>query len=59
MSITPAGAVHSPHGPDHRLTQCSRPARHLSRNTDTAETYNKLGLPEHHAMEAFVRYDNA
>ncbi|GMU19969.1 MAG: glucosamine-6-phosphate deaminase [Phycisphaerae bacterium] len=27
-----------------------------ARNTDTAETYNQLGLPEHHAMEAFVRW---
>ena len=23
----------------------------------TAELYNKLGLPEYEAMEAFVRYD--
>jgi hypothetical protein len=23
----------------------------------TADLYNKLGLPEHEAMEAFVRYD--
>ncbi len=28
-----------------------------ARNTDTANTYNRLGLPEHHAMEAFVRYE--
>ncbi len=27
-----------------------------ARNTDTAKTYDRLGLPEHHAMEAFVRY---
>ena len=30
-----------------------------ARNTDTAETYNRLGLPEHYAMEAFVRYEGA
>jgi glucosamine-6-phosphate deaminase len=28
-----------------------------ARNTETAATYNKLGLPEYHAMEAFVRYE--
>jgi glucosamine-6-phosphate deaminase len=27
-----------------------------ARNTDTANIYNRLGLPEHHAMEAFARY---
>ncbi len=27
-----------------------------ARNTETAAVYNKLGLPEYHAMEAFVRY---
>jgi glucosamine-6-phosphate deaminase len=27
-----------------------------ARNTDTAAVYNKLGLPEYYAMEAFVRY---
>jgi glucosamine-6-phosphate deaminase len=27
-----------------------------ARNTDTAEIYNRLGLPEHYAMEAFVRW---
>lgn len=30
-----------------------------ARNTETAATFNKLGLPEYHAMEAFVRYDFA
>lgn len=28
-----------------------------ARNTDTAGIYNALGLPEYHAMEAFVRYE--
>jgi glucosamine-6-phosphate deaminase len=28
-----------------------------ARNADTAATYNKLGLAEHYAMEAFVRYE--
>jgi glucosamine-6-phosphate deaminase len=28
-----------------------------ARNIETANTYNRLGLPEHHAMEAFVRYE--
>lgn len=28
-----------------------------ARNTETAATFNKLGLPEYYAMEAFVRYD--
>jgi len=28
-----------------------------ARNTDTANVYNKLGLPEYHAMEAFVRWE--
>ena len=28
-----------------------------ARNTETASTYNRLGLPEHYAMEAFVRYE--
>ncbi|GMV96274.1 MAG: glucosamine-6-phosphate deaminase [Phycisphaerae bacterium] len=28
-----------------------------ARNTDTAETYNLMGLPEHYAMEAFVRWE--
>lgn len=27
------------------------------RNKATAETYDKLGLPEYHAMEAFVKYE--
>lgn len=27
-----------------------------ARNTDTAATYNRLGLPEHYAMEAFVKW---
>jgi glucosamine-6-phosphate deaminase len=31
--------------------------RAQARNTQTADTYNRLGLPEHHAMEAFVRYE--
>ena len=30
--------------------------RAQARNTQTAELYNKLGLVEYHAMEAFVRY---
>ncbi len=29
----------------------------LPRVQATADLYNKLGLPEHEAMEAFVRYD--
>jgi len=28
-----------------------------ARNTDSAEIYNRLGLPEHYAMEAFVRWE--
>ncbi len=28
-----------------------------ARNTETAAIFNKLGLPEYYAMEAFVRYD--
>ncbi len=28
-----------------------------ARNTESAATYNKLGLPEHYAMEAFVRHE--
>ncbi len=28
-----------------------------ARNTETAALYNALGLPEYHAMEAFVRYE--
>jgi glucosamine-6-phosphate deaminase len=28
-----------------------------ARNTETAEVYNRLGLPEHYAMEAFVRWE--
>ena len=31
--------------------------RAQARNTETAATYNALGLPEYHAMEAFVRYE--
>ena len=31
--------------------------RAQARNTETAAAYNALGLPEYHAMEAFVRYD--
>jgi glucosamine-6-phosphate deaminase len=31
--------------------------RAQARNTDTAALYNALGLPEYHAMEAFVRYE--
>ncbi len=31
--------------------------RAQARNTDTAGLYNALGLPEYHAMEAFVRYE--
>ncbi len=31
--------------------------RAQARNTDTAALYNNLGLPEYHAMEAFVRYE--
>lgn len=31
--------------------------RAQARNTDTAGLYNALGLPEYHAMEAFVRYN--
>jgi glucosamine-6-phosphate deaminase len=27
------------------------------RNTGTAEGYNKLGLPEYYALEAFVRWN--
>jgi glucosamine-6-phosphate deaminase len=27
-----------------------------ARNRDTAETFDKLGLPEYYAMEAFVRW---
>jgi glucosamine-6-phosphate deaminase len=32
--------------------------RAKARNTDSAGLYNALGLPEYHAMEAFVRYDD-
>jgi glucosamine-6-phosphate deaminase len=28
-----------------------------ARNTESASLYNRLGLPEHYAMEAFVRYE--
>lgn len=28
-----------------------------ARNTDTAARYNQLGLPEHYAMEAYVRWE--
>ncbi len=31
--------------------------RAQARNTETAALYNALGLPEYHAMEAFVRYE--
>ncbi len=30
-----------------------------ARNTETAAVYNQLGLPEYHAIEAFVRYESA